>query len=551
MKRKKWLIVILSMVVVGVGLGGYFFYQKTTATASTATTNSLETAVVTRGSLKATVDSSASLAPAETVNLAFGTSGTVAEVLVKAGDVVKAGQPLARLETTDLADAVTEAEIALLQAQMTLSQTVAGPSATDLAAAESALASAKASYAETTGGPTKAEATQAELSLEQARISLESAQASYDRAGGSWRAEVNYSQIATALWEAQASYDTALASYQAVMQGATTPERQAAWAKVQQAQASLDQLKEQPSEAEVRLAELSVKKAQAALELARYNLAQATLVAPFSGTITAINIAVGDSASGTAMVLGNLQTLEVEVQLDESDVVQVAVGQLAQVTLEAFSDLVLTGTVTAIAPTADLENGVAIYPVTVVLSPTDEALIRPGMTANVTIVTAAADDALLIPVNAVQHLGERTFVLRKLREGETLTDTMQMARGSGAGFPQGGGTELTQGGGTGQPQAGSTGQMPGGLPQNGTTGQRSSFRAGQSSGLLAGFVLTPVQVGAQSDTQVAITDGLQEGDVVVVSSLTTQTGNQSFFPGGGPGFEGGGPGGGGMPPMGP
>lgn len=550
MKRKKWLIVILSILVVGAGLGGYFFYQKTTATASTATTDSLETSVVTRGSLRATVDSSASLAPAETVNLAFGSSGTVAEVLVKAGDGVRAGQPLARLETTDLADAVTEAEIALLQAQITLSQTVAGPSATDLAAAESSLASAKASYAETTGGPTEAEATQAELSLEQAKISLDSAQASYDRAGGSWRAEVNYSPIATSLWEAQVSYDNALASYQAVMQGATTPERQAAWAKVQQAQASLDQLKEQPSEAEVQLAEISVKKAQAALELAQYNLEQATLVAPLSGTITAVNIAVGDSASGTAMVLGNLQTLEVEVQLDESDVVQVAVGQPAQVTLDAFNDLVLTGTVTAIAPTADLENGVAIYPVTVVLSPTDEALVRPGMTANVTIVTAAADDALLIPVNAVQRLGERTFVLRQLREGETLTETMQMGRGSGAGFPQGGGTGQTQSGGAGQTQSGGTGQTQGRWSQSGTTGQRPAFQTGQSSGLLSGFVLAPVQLGAQSDTQVAIADGLQEGDVVVISNLTTQTDNQSFFPGGGLGFEGGGPGGG-MPPMGP
>jgi len=68
--------------------------------------------------------------------------------------------------------------------------------------------------------------------------------------------------------------------------------------------------------------------------------------------------------------------------------------------------------------------------------------------------------------------------------------------------------------------------------------------------LLAGFVLTPVQIGAQSDTEVAITEGLQEGDVVVISSLTTQTDTQSFFPGGGPGFDGGGPAGG-MPPMGP
>ena len=534
MKRKKWLMILLSVGVIGAGVGGYFFYRQTTAATSTATTDSLETSVVTRGSLRATVDSSASLTPVETVNLAFGSSGTIAEVLVKAGDEVQVGQPLARLETTDLAHAVTEAEIALLQAQITLSQTMAGPSATELAAAESALASAKASYAETTRGPTGAEATQAELSLEQARISLESAQAAYDQAGGSWRAEVNYSPIATNLWEAQASYENALASYQAVMQGATTPERQAAWAKVQQAQASLDQLQEQPSEAEVQLAEISVQKARTALELAQYNLKQATLVAPFSGTITAVNIAVGDSASGTAMVLGDLQALAVEVQLDESDVVQVAVGQPAQVTLDAFNDLVLTGTVTAIAPTANLENGVAIYPVTVVVSPTGEALIRPGMTANVTIVTAAADNALLIPVSAVQYLGERTFVLRQLREGETLTDTMQMGPGSGAGFPQSGGAGQTSGRGA----------------QSGAAGQRPAFRAGQSSGLLAGFVLTPVQIGAQSDTEVAITEGLQEGDVVVISSLTTQTDTQSFFPGGGPGFDGGGPAGG-MPPMGP
>ncbi|HEY90188.1 MAG TPA: HlyD family efflux transporter periplasmic adaptor subunit [Thermoflexia bacterium] len=489
MKKYVWWIVVLVLIA-GLGYGGYRAYLAVNPLTETQSATALETVVVERGDLRAEVDASGSLAAAEEVKLSFASAGEVAEVLVAVGDEVAAGQPLARLETDDLTTAVTQAELHLAQAKIDLSTTLAGATEESLTSAEAALRGAQADYAKVAGAATPEELEKAAVELRQAEVSRDAAQAGYDRAGGSWRNEVNYSQIANNLWAAQAGYAKAQASYNATADGATSNERWAAWAKVQQAEANLEKLRSQPTDEAVSLAQIKVQQAEYDLAQAAYNLAQATLESPLAGTVTALNIAVGERASTPAVVVATLDALTVELVLDETDVVQVAVGQPVVVALDALDDVELTGTVTYIAPTAQIQSGVVLYPVTVTLEPT-AAPVRAGMTADAEIITAEAAGVLLLPSNAVQELNGRTIVMRQLAAGETLE---RPEPGSGPGV---GGKE---------PPAGAAAGGPG-----------SRLGGG-------GFMPVPVEVGASSSTQVEIVSGLEEGDAVVIIDLAESEG---------------------------
>ncbi|MDX9954451.1 MAG: efflux RND transporter periplasmic adaptor subunit [Anaerolineae bacterium] len=535
--KKKWVFIPLLFVLVGAGYAGWQWHQNRTADAIASTAASettMQTAVVTRGALRGTVEGSGNIASVTSLNLAFDSGGKVAEVLVVAGDTVQAGQPLARLETQDLEDAVKQAQINLTQAELQLAQTREGPDTTDLAAAEASLKSAQVAYNELK--PSAAELAQAQLGLEEVKLALESAQASYDRAGGGWRIEVEYSNTATSLWQAQLNYETELASYNTLVAGGTDTERWTAWAKVQQAQANLDALQTSVTTNTLRLAEISVEQAQLDLQKAQRALTQATLEAPIAGTVTSVNIEVGGNASGTAVVLGDLDALEVEITLDENDVVQVSTGQAATITLDAFDDLTLSGVVVTVAPVATVQSGVALYPVKVALDPTGAA-VRIGMTADVEIVTVNVEDALLIPLNAVQTFAGRTIVLRQLREGEMMESAM--AQGMGGVWQQ-----------PSQPETGQNAQQPGNGAKlgrrgsNGTPTAGGGFRQQLSTG---GFVPVLVELGAQTSSEVIVLSGLEEGDVISLSTVTTaEEGFEPLFGGGRmllPGM-GGAPGGG-------
>ncbi|MCD4739320.1 MAG: HlyD family secretion protein, partial [Anaerolineae bacterium] len=398
--------------------------------------------------------------------------------------VVVAGQPLARLDTDDLVTAVAQAELNLAQAKIDLNDTLDGVSAETIASSEAALRGARADYASVTGAATPAELAQVEVALRQTEVSREAAQASYDRAGGGWRSEVDYSPVANSLWAAQAGYEKAQASYNATVDGATGNERWAAWAKVQQAEANLEKLLSQPADEAVSLAEIKVQQAEYDLAQAEYNLAQATLAAPLAGTVTTVNIEVGERASTPAMVVATLDALTVDLLLDETDVVQVAVGQPVIVVLDALDDVELTGRITYIAPTADIRSGVVLYSVIVMLEPT-ESPVRAGMTADAEIITADATDVLFLPSNAVQEMNGRTIVMQKLAEGEVVA---RPGSGPGAG----------------------DGEPPAGAPAAG---------AGNRPPGAEGFMPVPVEVGVSSSTHVEIVSGLEEGDEVVIINL--------------------------------
>lgn len=164
--------------------------------------------------------------------------------------------------------------------------------------------------------------------------------------------------------------------------------------------------------ARLKAAEAQVNQAEANLEQAQDDLARTIIRAPMDGIVTALAVEEGEMVLGTQMAMGtqlmavsDLAAMEVQAEVDETDVVAVGVGQKAEVEVDALPDRILQGRVTEIA-NAGLTTGrgtqmeVTNFEVKVALSETDPRL-RPGMSAAVDIVTATRDSTLYVPIQAV------------------------------------------------------------------------------------------------------------------------------------------------------
>ncbi|NJN19859.1 MAG: HlyD family efflux transporter periplasmic adaptor subunit [Oscillochloris sp.] len=165
-----WLVVPLALILAG---GGYVAWQQSNSSATTTATTS--TATVSRGTLSVSVSGSGTVAATTSRALGFAVSGTVSEVLVAVGDTVSAGQPIARINTSDLELALRQAAANLKSAEAQVAAANGeGATPEELAAAESQLASAQAQYSQTVNGTTTAS------EVAGARAQLASAQAQLD-----------------------------------------------------------------------------------------------------------------------------------------------------------------------------------------------------------------------------------------------------------------------------------------------------------------------------------------------------------------------------------
>jgi len=139
---------LVALVIVGAIVGGG--YAISNATATPAKTD-YRTAPVTRGAVTQTVAVSGSINAAAQVRLNFKQGGRLSEVMVIVGQQVSAGQVLARIDATDLANAVTQAQASVASAQARYQQVVSGADANDLASAQQNLAKVQAGYASQKG----------------------------------------------------------------------------------------------------------------------------------------------------------------------------------------------------------------------------------------------------------------------------------------------------------------------------------------------------------------------------------------------------------------
>ena len=266
--------------------------------------------------------------------LAFQSAGRIKDIRVKEGDHVKAGDVIATLDTTSL-------DAQVVQAQATLDSAIAN------------LAKVKA-------GSTIDDLTVAKAAVDRAKSAVDQAQAAYDRIGGDSNPRAGESSQQLALQQAWSNYQTALAQYHLVAN--------------------------HPTDAELKAAQATVAQSQAALEAAKIAVVNARIVAPFDGTVLWLGSKLGESATtGAAQVtLADLSKMQVQVNVDESIIATIKVGETVTVTVDALPDKPLTGKVSKVGLLATATGNLVYTPITVDID-TNNTPIYSGLSAAVEI----------------------------------------------------------------------------------------------------------------------------------------------------------------------
>jgi RND family efflux transporter MFP subunit len=206
------------------------------------------------------------------------------------------------------------------------------------------------------------------------------------------------------------AYQTALQS-QASAVSAAQGQVQSAQSALAQAQATLNNELAQASSADIDAAKAQILSAQGQVDAAAATYSNTILKAPSDGTITQVNIKVGEQASALqpVMTLQNVNDLHAEADVSEADIASLQPGQSVDFTFDALGpDRHFTGSVLTINPASTVISGVVNYLVKATLPNIPD--IKPGMTANMTILVAKKSGVLAVPSSAVINQNSNQYV---------------------------------------------------------------------------------------------------------------------------------------------
>jgi len=178
-------------------------------------------------------------------------------------------------------------------------------------------------------------------------------------------------------------------------------------------QEALAKLKAGAEDIDIRAQQTRVDEAQAADAAAHSEASKTALVAPFDGTISLVNVSVGELASPGAPAVSMVSNAhyEIEAFVSEADIAKVAIGAPATVTLDTFgSGEIFAAYVASVDPAETIANGIGAYGVKLQFA-NDDSRIRSGMTANISIETGKRAGALAVPESAIITRGSGKFVL--------------------------------------------------------------------------------------------------------------------------------------------
>jgi HlyD family secretion protein len=301
----------------------------------------VNTEVLQKRKLAAIVSASGKIQPKRSVNISADTSGRVTDLAVEEGDKVAQGQFLLQIDPRNLATRVQSGEASL--------------------------------------GAARSQAEQLKLALESSRTALKQAEDTYKRQQDLWKA------------------------------GLTTREQ------YEKAEADL-RIRQQDLRAQeqnVQTQQLRMKQEQATLESARTDLSKVRIESPINGIVTRRNIEEGETAvvgtmnnAGTVLLtIADMSVIEAEVEVDETDIPAVQIGQPATITIDAMPGKTFTARVTEIgnSPIQTTGQNAATQATNFKVVVTVEGEIpevRPGFTCTAEITTATRDNVLAVPIQA-------------------------------------------------------------------------------------------------------------------------------------------------------
>ena len=403
---------------------------------------SFETVLLERGPIQSSITATGTLNPVVNVQVSSQVSGNIKALYADFNTRVKQGQLVALIDPQ------------IFQAQVDQASGAAGAAQ---AAVVSARAQVEKARAELAGAIANRDNLKSVLAKDKANAL--NAKVQFERSDSLFKQGI----------VAEQDHDTAQASYDASQAQVAADQSQVAAAEqgIQSAQAQVN----------VALTELSAAQAQqrqseAALAQAKINLGHTRILAPVSGTVIARHFDVGQTVAASFQapdifdIAQDLTKMQVDTNVDESDVGTIQTAQAATFTVDAYPEMVFRGVVTDIRKAPITQQNVVTYDVVISVANPDVKLF-PGMTANVSIFTARQDDVLKAP-NAALRFRPSADLLKQ-------------------------------------------------------SGVRSSKAGGQQLYVLAAGKLTavPVKLGISDGRSTAITGaGLKPGDAVVVRAST-------------------------------
>jgi len=452
-------VIAAAILLAGLIGGGYFATSRLTSQNSTGTAEetSLQTARATMGDLVLFADGTGTIVPATEANPGFSTSGQVSEITVQVGDQVEAGQVLAQLDEAEAQVQLAEAQAALNQltcasAIATAKQTLAeAQSDLDLAKEtleflvspevlyweekvaerEQILAEAQAAAQTGTAEAAKQKVSEAEISLEYAQAQLKYFQTVYNET----YVIKNFTQYRTRrsprgtktevikVWDevAEKYVDLIYAPTEGEI-GMARADYDLAKASIAEAQTYLDILNgAEIPEGATGANLVTYIQTRHALKTAEYNLNATRLSAPTGGTVTALDIDVGDFADGSSVItISDVdQPYALDAYLDAEDWGQVKVGYEVQVSFDIIPEQTFTGTVTGVYPELDTSSFTStLVHITARLNETIPYTLPAGSSASVDVIGGRAENAVLVPVEALHEIADGEYTLFVMENGK-------------------------------------------------------------------------------------------------------------------------------------
>jgi HlyD family secretion protein len=243
-------------------------------------------------------------------------------------------------------------------------------------------------------------------------------------------------------------------------------------------------LESDSAEVTLKTSELSLSDSELSLQNTYDKLEDYNITSPIDGTVIEKTSKAGDTldsdSNSTVMaVVADLSNLKFDIDVDELDIGKIEVGQSVEVTADSLEGKTFEGTIENISKIGTNSNGVAYYPVTVVMEYSEDLMI--GMNVDAKIVIESKEDVLMIPASALNR-GNRVLVEDK--DGSKATS-----------------------------QDENSNKMPG------------------AANVPDGYTYVTVEIGISNTDYVEITNGLEEGETIIVPAETTTTTTQQMMPG--------------------
>lgn len=430
----KWFWLFLILLAFGAG-GSYYYFNYWLPPETPKPI--YQTEALQQGDLATTLLVAGNLLPIRQVDISTEITGTVIEVKVPSGAEVKEGDILARLDPKQQEEAIDKAKAALTSAKASAAQ-----AKTQVLQADSKILQAEAGWkqaqaqliqAEAQNEQAQAQAAQqgnqiqqevtnietAKLATQEAKAHLDRLQKLYTESQGKLPARQEL-EIARINWQKALNQEknsrTTLASAQRQTQSnsanvrSTQANTVATQANLDNVQAAIDIAKADKDNALAGLesAEANVASAEAALRTEINNLSKATIKSSLNGIVLKQLIEPGQTVFATSpppvlfTLVDSLTRMRLRVFIDEAGISQVAKGQDASFTVDAWPKRSYTAKITDIGINSELKDNIVTYPVDLLIT-NDDLSLKPGMTATATITTQTAKDVLQVPTAALYY----------------------------------------------------------------------------------------------------------------------------------------------------